>query len=363
MGVDRGGSIAPVPYLLLDEPPVDAVLGQVRHIRVPDRMRRCLFRQPQSIPVGDEPGVDLRRLHPAAALGHPQRRMISAPEPGPDVLHVIGHRLDRPPHHRGDVAPPGRLPAHRLAVTHMQHPVPAELRRRRITAPVRDIELGSLSPAQPPPVDDLEQRRVPVSRQRALAPSSSRPLDLPIGIVQEQLQFLPRQRPGLRAALIVVQVRDRVPLMADRHRMHPRPERPLTCRRPPVTTIGQVLAEQPQLRLVAADRRWRQLPLAGQRHRPFLHVRRAPPPRVLRRELKEPADQPLPRRDRVLLQAPGHLLRTPPAQHRIDHRVLRAQLNRPGDQLQMRRTRQIGTSQPQPRFPRNGHRPTPRSCT
>src|SRR5664280_2831461 len=55
--------------------------------------------------------------------------------------------------------PPRRLPTHRLAIADVQHPVPAELRRRRITAPVGQIELGRLGPSQPPGVDDFERWR------------------------------------------------------------------------------------------------------------------------------------------------------------------------------------------------------------
>jgi hypothetical protein len=66
-------------------------------------------RQSEGVPVGHEPGVDLRWFHATAAFGDPQRRMILTTEPGPHVLHVIDDRLDRPAHHRGDITPPGRL--------------------------------------------------------------------------------------------------------------------------------------------------------------------------------------------------------------------------------------------------------------
>ena len=38
------------------------VLGQMRDIRMPHRMRNQGLRQPQRVTVGDEPGVDLRRF-------------------------------------------------------------------------------------------------------------------------------------------------------------------------------------------------------------------------------------------------------------------------------------------------------------
>jgi hypothetical protein len=98
-------------------------------------------RQAHGITVGLEPGVDLRRLDPAAALGHPQRRVVAAAELRPDVLDIVGDRIHRPAHHRGDVPAARRLAPLGLAVADVQHPTPAELRRGRVPAPVRDVEL------------------------------------------------------------------------------------------------------------------------------------------------------------------------------------------------------------------------------
>ena len=167
-----------------------------------------------------------------------------------------------------------------------------------------------------------------------------------IGIVQETLQLLAGERPRLRPALIPVEVGDRVPLMADRHRVHTWPELVLAGRGPAIPAIAEVLAEQPQIRLVAPDRRRSQTLLRHQRLRPLIHVRRNPAPRVLVGELQEPADQPLPRRYRVLPQPARRLLSPPAAQHPLEHRVLRPQLHHPGHQLQMRRTSQVTSPQP-----------------
>jgi hypothetical protein len=95
------------------------------------------------------------------------------------------------------------------------------------------------------------------------------------------LQLLAGQRTGFRVALVIVEVRDRVPLMADRHRVAARPERLLAGHRPAVATISEVLAEQARVGLVAADRRRRQVLLSRQRQRPLIHMARAPLPRVL----------------------------------------------------------------------------------
>ena len=346
MGIDGSGTVALVADLDLDEPPVHPVLGQVRDVGMPQAMDHQSRRQAKSSPVALEPVVDLRRPDPAAALGHPQRRVAVAAELRADVLHVVGHRLHRPPHHRGDVAAPRRLAPLGLAVADVQHPVPAELRRGRVAAPVREVELRRLGPPKPPGVNHLEQRRVPVGSQRPLAFRAYGPVNLTIGIIQETLQLLAGERPRLRPALIPVEVGDRVPLMADRHRVHTRPELVLAGRGPAIPAIAEVLAEQPQIRLVAPDRRRSQTLLRHQRLRPLLHVRRNPAPRVLVGELQEPADQPLPRRYRVLPQPARRLLSPPAAQHRLEHRVLRPQLHHPGHQLQMRRTSQITSPQP-----------------
>ena len=274
MGVDRGGAVALVADLDLDEPPVNPVLGQVRDIGMPQAMDHQGRRQAEGIPVGLEPGVDLRRPDPPAPLGHPQCRVAVAAELRADVLDVVGHRLHRPPHHRGDVTAPRRLAPLGLTVADVQHPVPAELRRGRVAAPVRDIQPRGLGPAQPPGINDLEQGRVPVGGQRPLALRAHGPVDLVVGVIQERLQLLAGERPRFRAALIPVEVGDRVPLVADRHRVGTRPELVLAGGTPAIPAITEVLAEQPQVRLVAPDRR-RSQPLFGhQRLRPLLHMRR-----------------------------------------------------------------------------------------
>src|ERR1039457_1898437 len=296
----------------LDEPALHPVLGEVADVGMPRGMGGQGLRQAERIPVGDEAGVDPGRLDPAAPLGDPQCRVILAAEPGPDVLDVVGDRLHRPAHHRCHVPPPRRLPLLRLAVADAQHPVPAELRGRRVAAPVRQVQLRCLRAAQAPPVHDLEQGRVPVSRQRALPPPPHRAVDLLVGIVEEPLHLLPGEGPGLRIALVVVQVRDRIPLVADRHRVLAGAELLLASRRPAVPSVHEELGELPQRALVGPDRRRGQVLLGSQVQRPLVHVTSRPLPRVLPGELADPAPQPLPQHDRVLPQPPRRLLGTPP---------------------------------------------------
>jgi len=169
---------------------------------------------------------------------------------------------------------------------------------------------------------------------------------LVVGVVQEPLQLFARERTGLRVALVVVQVRDGVPLVADRHRE--RAERLLARRGPAVAGVGQVLAEQAKICLVAADRRGRQVVLGGQGQRPLVHVRRTPLPREVVGERQEAARQPLAVTDRVRTQAAGRLLRPPAAQHRLDHRVLRPQLPYAVNELSACRARQTNLSQRDP---------------
>ncbi len=241
--------------LLLDETPVGPVLGQVRDVGMPLRVHRKRPGQPQRVPVGSEPGVDLRRLDPPAPLSDPQRRVTGEPEPRADVLDVVGDRLHRPAHHRQHFPPPRRLSPLRLAVADVQRAVTAEPGCPRVAAEVGHVQPGRLSPAQPPPVDHLKDRRVAVGCQGALAPGPHRPLNLLISVVHEPLQLLAGERPRLRPALVVVQARDRVPLVADRHRMPPRTERLLARCRPPVARRWGPVPRVSKASPVASDTR------------------------------------------------------------------------------------------------------------
>src|SRR5680860_796972 len=124
---------------------------------------------------------------------------------------------------------------------------------RNPAAPVGQIELRGLGAPQSPTVDHLEHRRIPVGGHSTLSSGAGGPFDLIVGIVQESLQLLARERSRLRAAFVVVQVRDRVPLVTDRHRELAASI--LTRAHPAVAGIGQILAEQAQISLIATDRR------------------------------------------------------------------------------------------------------------
>ena len=160
-----------MPGLLLDEQRVRTVLDQVRDIRVTQAVDRQLGGQPGRGPPLREPVVNLTGRDPPAPLGQPQRRL-----PGrrlvarPDLLDVLGQCLSSPRHHRGDRPPPRRAAPHRLAVPDLADAQPAELRGRGVGREVIHVEHRGLPAPQPPPVDDLEQRRVAERGQPALAP-------------------------------------------------------------------------------------------------------------------------------------------------------------------------------------------------
>jgi hypothetical protein len=111
--------------------------------------------------------------------------------------------------------------------------------------------------------------------------------------------------------------------MADRHRVAAEPL--LALGHPAVARIREILGEQPQRDLVDPHGGMRQVPLAHQRGDPLLHMGGLPGPRVLVGERGEPADHQLPVGDGLGAQHPGLLLRPPPPQHRLEHRLLGVQ--------------------------------------
>ena len=210
----------------LDEPPVHAVLDQVRDIRMPQAVRPTApAAGPAHRPVGREPGIDLRRaVIRAAALGHPQRRVSGAAEPRPDVL-----QRSRPPPPPPSPSPRPRCGAAAAAPHRLADSGRAACRTGR--TPGRPGSAASpphpasppLGAPQPPPVDHLEQRRVPVGSQPPFRLAAHRAVHLVIGVIQERLQLLPGQRPPLRPALMVGHMRRGVPLMEHLHRPRPDP--------------------------------------------------------------------------------------------------------------------------------------------
>src|SRR3974390_2344588 len=129
------------------------------------RMRDKTFRQTKGISVGDEAGVDLRRLDPPTPLGHPQCWVFGIAELWADVLDVVGDRLDRPSHYRGDVATSRWLTTFGLAVADIDRAVPAELGCCRISPEVDNVQSGCFGAAKAPPVQHFEERGVPVRSQ------------------------------------------------------------------------------------------------------------------------------------------------------------------------------------------------------
>lgn len=192
--------------------------------------------------------------------------------------------------------------------------------------------------------------------QRPLAAPANGPLDLIVGVVQEQLDLLTRHRAPLGPALVVDQVREGVPLVT--HLDWVDAETGLTLGGPLVVRRGDVVAEQPQRGLIATDGRLRTLQLRRQVHRPLIDMRGCPLPRVLACEVSETPDDLLPIVDRLGLKAPAAtLLARPPLQHRIEDRVLGMQQRDAVQQQQLRRR----TAQPHHVYP-NHHQQAHASC-
>ena len=117
-------------------------------------------------------------------------------EPVADLLDVLPQRVHRPIMHREHRPALRRTAARRLPLADVQRPVGAELRRLRVAMQIREIEHHRLAAAQPPRVDDLEQRRVAERRQRPLPAAARDAVDLVVGVVEEPLQLLARSTPA-----------------------------------------------------------------------------------------------------------------------------------------------------------------------
>jgi hypothetical protein len=139
-------------------------------------------------------GPRFPRSESATPLGRPQRRRVHT-VPGADVDHVVLDRLHG------------------------------------------DVQSGRFLAPQTPAVDHLQHGRVAVGGQRPFPPGLDRLLHLAVGIVEQPLQLVTRQRAPPRPALVVNQVRGGVPLVAHLHRMRPEPGqtlgRPLVVGRRP----------------------------------------------------------------------------------------------------------------------------------
>ena len=152
------------------------------------------------------------------------------------------HRQHRPALRR---APPRRLP-----VPNVQRPVGAELRRLRVAMQIRDIEHHRLAAAQPPRVDDLEQRRVAERRQRPLPTAPRDAIDLVIRMVEEPLQL---RRSSTPAGPGGPRTRSRAPPCSTHGRSPPAPGR--TAARTPQPTRTGDRTQTPRTSRAARDTR------------------------------------------------------------------------------------------------------------
>ena len=159
---------------------------------------------------------------------------------------------------------------------------------------------------------------------------------LAVRMVEQRLGLRQAQGSPARAALELHCVHRGVPLVADLHRV--RAEASLALRRPAIAGIGDEVAEHAQRALIAPQRRMGPPGAAtAKRRREVLQILRAPLPRVLTGEHREPAHQPPAGRDGGLVQQPAALLARPALQHRVEQRPLRVQGHHAGEQDQPRR--------------------------
>ncbi|MDK0518192.1 hypothetical protein [Streptomyces sp. ML-6] len=93
-----------------------------------------------------------------------------------------------------------------LAVADVERVVATELPSLRIAPEADNIQLGGLRPAKVPTVDDLEEGGVVVGGKGARALGLHGADDPVVGVVEEPLQFLTGEGPGLRVALVVLEV-------------------------------------------------------------------------------------------------------------------------------------------------------------
>ena len=284
---------------------------------MPQAVHRQLGRQARQRPELREPVIDLAGRDPPAPLGQPHRRMGIAAIPRPHLSQVL---LPAPRAAHGITVATARrrggLPRIALPNRTWQAPNPPSSGAAGLAAKSPTSSIDRLPAAQPPPVDHLEQRRVPERRQPALPPRRRSALHPVIGSVQERLQLGAGQRPTLCPALIVRDMHRGIPLMANLHRTGTHPL--LALRQPPVPGIAHIIQEHRQRALIRPDRRMR--PPA--RATPQLHLLRRPRPRPRHREPLEPADQPLPALHQRHAQPAAALLTPPALQHRLEQRRL-----------------------------------------
>ena len=209
----------------------------------------------------------------------------------------------------GDRPPPRRAAPHRLAVPDMARPEPAELRAPAgLRREVRHIQHRRLAAPQPPPVDHLEQRRVPERGQPPLAPRRRPPARRGrrprrgTPAAHSRVSGRRSGRPSYSATCTAV--------LPSWHTWTGRaPTRCLALGRPAIPRIARVVQERRQRPLIQADRRMRP-PAGGD---PLLDLRRRPLPRPGPGELREPAHQADPPLDERPGQPPACCCRCHPS--------------------------------------------------
>ncbi|CAB4809020.1 unannotated protein [freshwater metagenome] len=260
----------------------------------------------------------------------------------PNLVDIVLEPFDRPVHVRNRQHGPAtrRASLHGLAIAHVECPVLAPLRGVRVRTQVDQVELHRLVAPEAPGVDGLEHLCVAQGRERTLPLALADLSHTFVAPVEERLQLLVGERTNTRAGLELRQVLDRVPFMADLHRVFPEPAVALLT--PRVALVGQVLHEQANAVLVSPNRRVRaRLVTAEQGRRPVLDVSRLPLPRRSAGELVEALDKPEASIDRVGRQHPTLLLTAPTLEHRVEDGFGLVEMDDVVGEQQMCRSRQV----------------------
>lgn len=251
---------------------------------------------------------------------------------GPDFFYPFPHDLHRPGHDGEHPSSLGRRSLGGLGVTHMAHPIGAELWCLGVGGEVVALQHHQLVSTKPPAVGDFQHGGVSKGRHPALAlgrPDVFHPL---IGGVEEVLAFASGERTPGGAALVVTGVDGQVGPGEDLCRMGADPS--LALAGPAIGGVTNKGQEGPEGQLVGADG-GRSGSLGAKLACPGLGLARGPVPGVVPGVGLEAAHDASPGVDGGEVQVARQLLVTPTVEHGLEQLGLRMQQRQVTDQLEM----------------------------
>jgi hypothetical protein len=316
--------------LLLDEERVVARLDQMGDVRVAEAVHAKFLRQSDNDSVSplSEAVADRLVADAGGALARPDGRPFGGRrEDVPIGVDPFVHDPHRPRENGEDAAPLRRASLVCLAPANVEHAPVAELGSVGIGAEVLEVKHHDFTPAQPPGVRSLEDGGVPEQRQPGLArplPGLGHPI---VRVVEERLELHLGQRPQRWVALLLCGMDGGVPFEADLGGMGS--EHSFAYVVPEIPWVGDVLEEEADVPLVAADRRQgRRLGAASHLRRELLEVQGPPGPGVLIGEALETSERQLTVPDCLAVEVPAELLVAPAVDHRFEDLVLGAEQRR-----------------------------------